>query len=90
MPCKPIIADGKVIGIACSRGTRKKKCVECQHFGATRLCDWKLKGKKAGQTCDRSLCDKCSSQPAPDKDLCGAHARLWDKMKAEGGEHASR
>lgn len=46
---------------------------------ATLLCDWKVPSKKSG-TCDAKLCAKCTSSPAPDKDLCSKHATEWAKM----------
>jgi hypothetical protein len=73
--------EGKVTVIMCSRGQRKRKCVSCGRFKATQLCDWKLSGKKAGKTCDRPLCPQCSVVPAPNKDLCPAHAKMWEEWK---------
>ncbi len=42
---------------------------------AVALCDWKI-GKR---TCDRPLCESCTSKPDPskDKDLCPWHAKVW-------------
>jgi hypothetical protein len=80
--------DGKVVGIMCSRGGKTQQCAECKKRKAGRLCDWKLKGDKAGKTCDRPLCATCSVTPilqdgskAKDKDLCPVHSRLWERMK---------
>lgn len=90
MGCETFISeDGTIVGIVCNRGGKTRRCVNCNQRKAGRLCDWKLKGKKAGKTCDRPLCATCSVTPvlpdgskAKDKDLCPAHARLWEEMKA--------
>jgi hypothetical protein len=76
----PIVIDGQVVGIACSRGPdRRCKCGRRM----TRLCDFALSGKKAGKTCDAPLCDSCAVRVGPDRDLCGAHA-AHEKKTAEG------
>jgi len=64
MTCTPIYQNGKRIGFICSRGrSRTKPCVECGS-PSTKLCDFPLKGKRAGKTCDRPLCDACAvTQP---------------------------
>ena len=53
---------------------------------ATLLCDWKVPENKSG-TCDAKLCKECTSSPAPDKDLCPAHAAEWKTRLAgrQGG-----
>lgn len=77
MPCERFdatLADGTpVVGIACTRGP---SCSECSRPGRY-LCDWKLKGAKAGKTCDRRLCATCATHVAPDKHLCRPHAARW-------------
>lgn len=60
MPCEPFRLGDGVTGIICSRGQRRTKCVVCKTRPSTKLCDFPLSGKKAGQTCDRALCDKCA------------------------------
>lgn len=72
MPCHHITVDG-VSAIVCTSG-RTQKC-RCGRK-ATRLCDWKVKGRKSG-TCDKPLCARCSHSPAPEKDLCPQHAAEW-------------
>jgi hypothetical protein len=78
MPCDPLPGGGFV----CSRGPRWKKCSVpgCTERG-TQLCDWKLKGSSAGRTCDAAICVRHATKPAPDKDLCPAHARAWQEWK---------
>jgi len=74
MSCTTIVVDGKVVGLACSRSSGKK-CVQCgQPAGA--LCDFPLKGSKAGQTCSRPLCGKCSVKARGGLDYCPAHAAM--------------
>lgn len=69
----PIVVDGKVVGIACHRGRRPScKCGRVE----TRQCDFPLKGRKAGKTCDASLCDRCTTKMGPELDYCPAHAAL--------------
>ncbi len=50
-----------IMFIACRRGSGTRR-VDCDEPGCTRehthLCDFPLKGRKAGQTCDRKLCDE--------------------------------
>ena len=79
--------DGRVSAIVCSRKHKPAKCAECG-CTATRMCDWKLTGRKAGKTCDRLLCKGCAVEPvmpdgssAEDKHLCPAHARIWEERK---------
>jgi hypothetical protein len=70
---------GKLQVIVCGARSRRKRCRWC---GAphTKLCDFKLSGKKAGQTCDAPMCDRCATrmgEVAGDTvDYCPPHARL--------------
>lgn len=61
-----------VTAIVCGRH-RIARCCACG-APAPRLCDWKLGD---GRTCDKAICVACSASPAPDKDLCPDHAKLW-------------
>jgi hypothetical protein len=36
--------------------------------------------RKSG-TCDRPICEICTTSPAPEKDLCPEHARAWEAWK---------
>lgn len=50
---------------------------------ATLLCDWKTPNTvRKSQTCDAPLCDRCTTKPAPDKDLCKCHAREFERWQA--------
>jgi hypothetical protein len=66
-------ADGhSMSAIVCGRH-RIARCCECGS-PAGRLCDWKVGEHK---TCDKPICDACSASPAPEKDLCPDHAKVW-------------
>lgn len=89
MTCKKITTGDGVIIIACSR-TRARPCRECGRGKATKLCDFPLKGSKAGSTCDAPLCAKCSVVIQVEKsnvdsvDLCPARARVHRAEVARG------
>lgn len=70
MPCRRIGGEGWS-GFACTRGSSQTKPCSCGARGEY-LCDYPLKGKKEGQTCDRSI--------------CRTHAKLIKKT-AEGSIH---
>ena len=76
----PILdADGKVIGIACSRGSRFPKCCFCKGDNAKLACDG----------CDRALCPACAVGPTSKLDFCpkcALPAFDWWKANAGGGE----
>lgn len=82
MTCKPFVvrdATGKVVGggFACSRGSaldRLRKFCGCGR-PATKLCDYPLRGPKAGKTCDAPLCERCATVVGADRDFCQPHAR---------------
>lgn len=74
MPCTSHPLSGGQRAIVCTPN-RRCKCGR----RATLLCDWKVPTKKSG-TCDRPLCDRCTTKPTADKDLCAEHAvafREW-------------
>ena len=77
MPCKPIIIGGKAIGFACSRGDQRQRCKICG-MPATKLCDFPLKGEKAGKTCDMPLCHRHAHSVGPDVDYCPTHFEMKD------------
>lgn len=59
------------VGFACSRGQKRKTCsVHGCSGSATKLCDFPLTGKKAGQTCDRDLCEAHATR-MPGRPLAG-------------------
>ena len=81
MTCEHVKIPGGV-AIVFTRGGRTQRC-PCGRR-AIALCDWKLKGKAltktgATRTCSAPLCNACRTNVGPEKDLCGPHARLWEK-----------
>lgn len=84
MTCRPIDLGNGVTGWACTRGS-SERCQECGGR-ASKLCDYPLRGAKAGKTCDAKLCARCAVNVAPDRDYCGPHARLAAKQQASRTE----
>lgn len=87
MACEQIALPGGGSAIVCG-GRRSQRC-RCGRT-ATLLCDWKLAGDPHGRTCDAPLCDRCTTSPAPEKDLCPKHAAAFEAWKVErgiGGHH---
>jgi hypothetical protein len=82
MVCRSIVIDGKYHGVAYSRGERAKKCRACSGRAATRQCDFPLKGRKAGKTCDMNICDDCAvvqvgqTLGGDSVDYCPVHDRM--------------
>lgn len=76
MTCTKIALPGGGVAIVCTRGQRRKVCGTCKRGTATKLCDFPLKGSKAGKTCDAPLCDSCAVSGGPDIDHCPPHARV--------------
>jgi hypothetical protein len=81
--CTPIKLRDGGSAIVCTRGRQKApRCVKCGK-PATRLCDWILERPRASlagaiavsklKTCDANLCDECTTQPSPERDLCPKH-----------------
>jgi hypothetical protein len=78
MTCEHVhLPDGSA-AIVCSSHSRQR-CA-CGRR-ATQLCDWKVPGKKSG-TCDAPLCSRCTTSPAPDKDLCAKHVQAFAEWRA--------
>lgn len=78
MVCERIMLPGGQAAIVCS-STPRASC-ECGRPG-TQLCDWKVPSKRSG-TCDAAICDRCTTSPAEDKDLCPTHASAFAEWKA--------
>ncbi len=81
MTCRKVDLGNGAWIISCTRGEQRARCKVCRG-SAGLLCDWKLKGPKAGKTCDAPLCERCAQSPAPDKHLCPAHWRVWEAHPA--------
>lgn len=95
MPCTKIALPGGGVAIVCSRVNERPPppCEFCRARPAKRRCDWKvlkLRGPRGGVlkkptpgTCDAWLCEVCTHEPAPDKDLCPHHAAKWAARQAK-------
>lgn len=77
MTCEHVTFPGGASAIVC--GPRRRQRCGCGR-PATLLCDWKVPARRSG-TCDAPLCDRCTFSPAPDKDLCPAHAAEFEAWK---------
>ena len=84
MPCEVVRLPDGGSAIVCS-GRSRSKCA-CGR-AATLLCDWKVPARRSG-TCDRPICRGCATKPAPDKDLCPAHAAAFRQWEASRGSRA--
>lgn len=78
MACKGVTMPNGGSAIICGL-PRPKRCACGRPAGL--LCDWKVPAKRSG-TCDAPICDRCTSSPAPDKDLCPKHAAEWAARQA--------
>lgn len=65
--------------IVCGPRRRERRCPCGQP--ATLLCDWRMPEK--GGTCDAPLCARCTTSPAPDKDLCASHAAQFETWRQD-------
>lgn len=75
MNCRTVAAGPGFTAIVCSRGVRRKRCSTNGCVGTeVALCDYPLSGRKAGKTCDRSMCARCRHAQGPDVDYCPVHA----------------
>jgi hypothetical protein len=79
MTCKVTRDENGNPCIVCTRSSMQ--LCGCGHK-STLLCDFELKGEKDGQTCDRPLCERCSTK-IDSKDLCPAHRRLIQNKKVQ-------
>lgn len=78
MSCDVVTMPDGARAIVCSR--RKAERCDCGRR-ATLLCDWKVPGRRSG-TCDRPICSRCATSPAPGKDLCQEHAVACSAWRA--------
>jgi hypothetical protein len=76
MPCQKIDLGNGDFAIACSRGRQRALCEVCRTKPHEVLCDYPLRGKKAGATCSKKLCRGCANSVGANKDLCPPHAKL--------------
>lgn len=82
MTCKTIDLGNGDYAIACSRGQRAKPCKFCGSAG-TQLCDYPLRGKKEGQTCDARMCMRCAFELGPDLQYCPPHGRITQDQREQ-------
>lgn len=80
MTCDVVTMPDGGTAIVCSRSRAPVQRCRCGNR-ATLLCDWKVSTNKSG-TCDAPLCRKCTTSPAPEKDLCQVHADAYTEWKA--------
>lgn len=74
MTCHHVKLDNGLRAIVCT-SEKRKRCIKCGSR-ADLLCDWKTPGGRR-KTCDAPICGRCTTSPAPDKDLCPEHAAQW-------------
>lgn len=81
MACEYIQVEGHR-AIICGL-PKRKRCSNCG-APADRLFDWKIGATRRGKRkdCDQPICSRCSTVPAPDKDLCRDHAVQWGERIA--------
>jgi hypothetical protein len=77
LACERIPMPNGGAAIVC--GTRRRQRCACGRPG-TLLCDWKTPTTRG--TCDAPICARCTTSPAPDKDLCAKHAAAFEAWKA--------
>lgn len=58
MACQRIVTADGAVGWVCGPKPRRKRCA-CGRE-STKLCDYPLRGRAAGRTCDAPLCDACA------------------------------
>lgn len=86
MACQTVRLPDGGAAIVCGPRQRAQRCSCGRPAGL--LCDWRIPARKSG-TCDRPICDRCTTSPAPEKDLCPEHARAfeaWKKGRAPASE----
>ena len=85
MTCEFVTLPGGGRAIVCGSRQPRQKCT-CGRT-ATLLCDWKMSNAedhrkvRGSPTCDKPLCNACTTSPASGKDLCRAHAEVFELWK---------
>lgn len=87
MYCDRFQTPGGGYAIVC-RGGRRPQPKPCTACGApsTRLCDFPLKGKKAGKTCSAPICDRCRTAFGDEIDYCPPHAKVAAAAACDAGD----
>jgi hypothetical protein len=78
MPCETVKFDDGTTAIVCTRGTKRKVCRWCARTH-TKLCDYPLRGAKAGKTCSAEMCDAHAHEVGPDQHFCPPHREMWER-----------
>lgn len=81
MACGTVKLPGGAFAIVCGL-PKPKPCIYCGR-PHTKLCDFPLEAQKKGKTCDRPMCDRCTTHIDPDTDYCGPHARIMKAREKE-------
>ncbi len=75
--------NGMAVHLHCDKRMAAK--LRCEGCGRNTLdhreCDWKMPG---GGTCDAPCCEYCAIRPAPEKDVCRAHAAALGEWMLRG------
>jgi len=88
MGCKGFGNKDAVIFVCDRTPKRTEACQSCG-WSTTKSCDFPLKGAKEGQTCDRWVCDNCSTEMEVEGEtvlLCPVHARIVKKRQESNEE----
>ncbi len=81
MTCERIVLPNGTAAIVYGARRSIGRC-GCGRPG-TLLCDWKVPNRiRKSPTCDAPICARCTTSPAPDKDLCPRHARDFESCKS--------
>jgi len=82
--------DGRIIGVVHQRGRRRQRLCGCG-VEAEFLCDFPLRGAKAGMTCSALLCSSCASVVRVTTmgpiHYCAAHIRAYDGGASDATSH---
>lgn len=92
MACEHVTLPNGARAIVCGPRRPYDRC-RCGRI-ATLLCDWKLPEDQRGSarkstTCDKPLCDRCTTSPRPDRDLCPTHVQAFEEWKAARAARAA-
>lgn len=84
MPCIPFKSeDGKIVGIACSRGKKQPdRCYVCGK-SATILCDAPVGNNAFGKSCDKPMCKEHAHRIGNDNDVCDYHFNEYSIKQAQ-------
>lgn len=78
---RPIVVDGKLVGIACGRRDHRQCSTPGCRNDAGLLCDYPVTRQGKPGTCDRKVCVGCAKHIGKNVDYCAAHGRLKGAAK---------